>query len=136
MTPECLAAIHAQTMVVPRPWSVAEFAEILKSSRCILSVHSAGFALGRVVLDEAELLTLAVDPGQQRRGFGLICLNNFHLRALDRGASSAALEVAATNAPARALYQAAGYQEVGMRKAYYRMPAGPRIDAIVMKKDL
>ena len=64
------------------------------------------------------------------------CLNNFHLRALDRGASSAALEVAATNAPARALYQAAGYREVGMRKAYYRTPVGPRIDAIVMKKDL
>ncbi len=134
MTPEWLAAIHTRAMVVPRPWSAAEFEEILQSTGCILAVHSVGFAVGRIVVDEAELLTLAVDPEQQRKGIGRVCLDDFHLKAYDKGASTAFLEVASTNYPARKLYLAAGYREVGMREAYYRAPNGPRIDAILMNK--
>lgn len=136
MTATLLAAIHARAMVVPRPWSTREFEEILNSTQCILSVHHAGFALGRVVVDEAELLTLAVDPDQQREGLGRICLDDFHLKAREKGASNAILEVAATNEPARALYLAASYREAGMRRAYYRVPNGPGIDAILMNKVL
>ncbi|MGI9389280.1 MAG: GNAT family N-acetyltransferase [Boseongicola sp.] len=136
MTPEQLAAVHARAMIVPRSWSAAEFGEILNSATIILSVHSAGFALGRVVLDEAELLTVAVEPDQQRQGIGRICLENFHLEARERGADHSILEVAATNNAACTLYRGAGYRDAGLRKAYYRTPTGARIDAILMRKHL
>lgn len=136
MTAKWLAAIHARAMVVPRPWSVLEFEESLNSPHCILSVHDAGFALGRVVMEEAELLTLAVDPDQQRRGIGRICLDDFHLKARENGATRAFLEVASSNDPARTLYLAAGYQEAGLRRAYYRVPTGLQIDAVLMNKVL
>jgi ribosomal-protein-alanine N-acetyltransferase len=136
MTPEKLAAIHERAMDVPRPWSAVGFEAILKHPGRILTVHGAGFALGRVILDEAELLTLAVDPKQQRKGIGRICLDNFHAEAREQGATKAFLEVAATNEPARALYLGAGYQKTGVRKAYYRASDDSRIDAILMTKSL
>lgn len=136
MTPETLAAIHCRAIVVPRPWSAAEFEETLSSSGCILSEHGAGFALSRVVLDEAELLTLAVDPEQQRKGIGRLCLDGFHTKARRNGAERAILEVASTNGPARALYLDAGYRKAGLRKAYYRTPDGFLVDAILMNKHL
>lgn len=136
MTPEQLAEIHGRAMVVPRPWSAVGFEAILKHPGRILSVHGAGFALGRVVLDEAELLTLAVEPKQQRKGIGRICLDSFHAEAREQGATRVFLEVAATNEPARALYLNAGYQEAGLRKEYYRAPDDSRIDAILMTKSL
>ena len=136
MTPDKIAAIHGRAMVVPRAWSEAEFAGLLAAPGCVLSVHKMGFALGRVLLDEAELLTLAVDPDQQGKGIGRDCLEKFHWDAQEMGALRSILEVAATNDPARGLYLAIGYREDGVRKAYYRTPDGPRIDAILMSKGL
>ncbi len=128
--------IHGRAMVVPRAWSAVEFEEMLQSPGCVHSVHEPGFALGRVVLDEAELLTIAVDPDHQSKGIARLCLNGFHSNAREIGATRALLEVAATNAAARGLYLSAGYFEDGVRKAYYRAPDGLRIDAILMSKAL
>ncbi len=136
MKPEWLAVIHARAMVVPRSWSDAEFEEILNAPECFLSVHGAGFALGRVVLDEAELLTLAVDPDQQGKGIGRRCLTDFEIAARAKGSGRAMLEVAETNAAARGLYLSSGFREDGVRKAYYRAADGARIDAILMSKSL
>ena len=58
MTPEAMAALHARTMTTPRPWSREEFAALLGSPGVFAVGEPTGFALGRVVLDEAELLTL------------------------------------------------------------------------------
>ena len=93
------------------------------------------FALGRVILDEAELLTLAVDPRLRRAGLGRSCLAGFEAEARARGAARAFLEVAEDNAPARALYGTGGWAETGLRRAYYRTENG-RIDAVLMSKSL
>ena len=136
MSPADLAALHARCFTVPPPFSAAAFAEFLASDLCFLIEQSQGFALGRVVLDEAELLTLAVDPDYRRMGLGRSLLNAFQAEAATRHATRAFLEVSAENAPAIGLYLSAGYCESGRRRGYYRQPGGPAVDALVMSRVL
>lgn len=136
MTPEALAALHAQGFTTPRPWSAAEIASLLASPGVFLIGDVRGFALGRTVLDEAELLTLVTAPGQRRRGLGRSLLVAFGADARRLGATRAFLEVAADNAPALALYQSAGWGVDGRRRGYYQTQAGRRIDAILFSKPL
>jgi ribosomal-protein-alanine N-acetyltransferase len=135
MTPEEMAKIHAAAMVMPRPWSPETFSGLSTSPGSFIVWKEAGFALGRAIEDEAELLTIAVSPDGQRRGLGAWCLGTFEHEAYERGARRAFLEVAATNAAARALYQGAGWEVDGHRPKYYRADPEP-IDAILMSKAL
>lgn len=136
MTPQALARIHAACFTTPRPWTEAELAGFVADPACDLIARDAGFALIRCVADEAELLTLAVDPGQRRRGLGKAILSLAIQRARTRGAVQFFLEVAADNAPAIALYEGTDFSRSGLRPNYYRRPDGHRIDAVVMALDL
>ena len=136
MGPEALAALHARAFTRLRPWSAGEFTELLQSPLVFLCPAPNAFALGRVVADEAELLTLATDPGHRRTGQGAACLNAFETQALIRGAIRAFLEVDSENRAALRLYETAGYQTSTRRKHYYALPGGQRADAIVMVKPL
>ncbi len=136
MTPETLAALHAKCFTMPRPWSAAEFAALLTSKGVFLQSTAAGFALGREIAGESELLTVAVDPDLQHQGHGRQLLTAFEAESRKRGATEALLEVAANNTAARTLYKTAGYTESGHRPRYYAPPQGERIDAILMRKSL
>ena len=128
MTTDGLAALHARCFNRPRPWRAADFAALLDSPRVFLLTRPSGFLMGRLVADEAELLTLAVDPAARRQGTGRALLRDFAATSCQGGAGRAFLEVAADNAAARALYCGEGWQESGRRRRYY----GPDLDAIVM----
>ncbi len=91
----------------------------------------AGFALTRVVLDEAELLLFAVQPAQRRRGIGSALLDAVKDTARMRGASRLHLEMRDGNG-ALALYGAAGFAAVGRRPGYYKGRAGGIFDAITL----
>jgi len=136
VSPAELAGLHARAFKKARPWSEAEFAALLARPETILNGHDAGFALGRVVAGEAELLSLAVAPEARRQGLGRALLAHFEDEAATRGARRAFLEVAEDNGAARALYLAAGWRESGRRKAYYRRPDGPACDALIYEKEL
>lgn len=136
MTPTALADLHARCFETPRPWSAAEFASVLETSGAFLCADPHGFALGRVIADEAELLTLAVSPGERRKGHGAAILRAFEAEAIRRGATRAFLEVAANNTPAIALYRARGYHEDGRRPSYYKAPDGTRIDALMFSRGM
>jgi ribosomal-protein-alanine N-acetyltransferase len=136
MTPDALAALHAKCFTMPRPWSAAEFAALLTSKGVFLQSTAAGFALGREITGESELLTLAVDPALQHQGHGRRLLTAFEAESRKRGATETLLEVAATNTNARALYKTAGYTESGRRPRYYSPPQGKKTDAILMRKSL
>ena len=137
MTDAELAALHARCFTLPRPWSAAEFAGFLSDPLAFLLVEGdAGFLLGRAVAGEAELLTLAVAPEARRRGLGRKLVARFLYQARLRGAVTAFLEVADTNAGARALYAASGFAESGRRKGYYRDGNGAVVDAVVMSRTL
>lgn len=90
---------------------------------------AAGFALTRGLLDEEELLLLAVSPERRGSGIGLRLLERFVADARARGASRLFLEMREGNG-AESLYRQAGFVAVGRRRHYYRRgAAGPR-DAI------
>lgn len=136
MTPDQLAAIHAASFTTPRPWTADEFAGFLSSRLVFLLEEPGGFLLGRVIADEAELLTLAVAPEHRRNGSGGRLVQGFLDEAAARGAASAFLEVAEGNAPARALYARAGFVESGRRPAYYHHTDGRSEAAIIMQLGL
>ena len=136
INPGELARLHAASFITPRPWSEREMVEILAGRGVFLLTAEAAFLIGRVIADEAELLTLAVSPDLRRQGTGRRLVEGFAAEAARRGAASAFLEVAADNAAARALYAATGFQEAGYRKGYYATPDGGSIDAVVMTRAL
>ncbi|MFN7952945.1 MAG: ribosomal protein S18-alanine N-acetyltransferase [bacterium] len=92
-----------------------------------------GFAVVRVVGDECEVLTIAVDPRFRRRGVGRALLERALADAARRGARKAHLEVRASNHAARGLYLLLGFSERGLRPRYY---AHPVEDALLMTADL
>ena len=136
MTPAAMAALHARCFTTPRPWTAAEFAALLAEPPVFATLAETGFALGRVVADEAELLTIAVAPEARRQGEGRALLDGFLRTARARGAETAFLEVAADNAAALALYRWSGFAEAGRRRGYYHSPGNPPVDALVMVKSL
>ena len=97
--------------------------------------RTAGFALARAIVDEAELLLLAVPPAMRRRGIGSMLLEAVAAGAATREATRLHLEMRDNN-PARALYAGAGFVEVGRRRAYYRGQDGRRFDAITLSRVL
>ena len=132
MTIEELAQLHARCFQVPRPWAEAEFRDLLSDKKVFLLHRDQGFLIGRVVADEAELLTLAVSPDMRRHGIGRKLTTDFAETSALRGARQAYLEVAANNPAAIALYLDCGWHQVGVRPRYY----GPNIDAKVMTLSL
>lgn len=93
----------------------------------------SGFALARLVADEAELLLLAVKPADQRQGIGRILLQHFEDEAAARGAARLHLEVREGN-HALSLYEQAGFGLVGRRRDYYSGQKGDRYDALTLAK--
>jgi [ribosomal protein S18]-alanine N-acetyltransferase len=94
--------------------------------------EAQGFAVWRDIGDEAELLTIGVEPSARRRGLGAALVRAVIDAAREAHVRRFYLEVAADNAIARALYERAGFAEVGVRKAYYKDGG----DAAVLALDL
>lgn len=135
---EC-ARLHAQAFAPA--WPAQDFADqVRRADRVLTGVTVreptlAGFAASRFVGGEADLLTIVVDRDARKMGLGAKLLSH-HLSALIAArVTTVFLEVGATNDPALALYQRAGFVRVGTRKAYYGGAHG-REDAIVLKFDL
>ncbi|MBA3677710.1 MAG: ribosomal protein S18-alanine N-acetyltransferase [Sphingosinicella sp.] len=119
-------------------WTAAQFAGMMPLPGIWLSLAKQddkviGFGLGRSVLDEAELLLLAVNRDSQHQGIGRSLLNHFVDTATQRGASKLHLEVRDGN-PALKLYNAAGFVEAGRRWKYYVGRDGQVYDAVTLEK--
>jgi ribosomal-protein-alanine N-acetyltransferase len=134
MTPEALARLHAACFTAPRPWSAAEFTDLLADPGVTLETAPDGFLMWRRAGPEVELLTLAVDPSARRAGTGRGLVRRFLEAAGRAGAEDAFLEVAADNAPARALYASEGFAEIAVRPRYYARQHQPPLDAVVMRR--
>jgi ribosomal-protein-alanine N-acetyltransferase len=134
-----IAALHGKSF--HRGWSDGEIENMLLdravlAHRAMLSGSLVGFILSRVVVDEAEILSVAVSNA--RRGKGLARrLLDLHLRRLaGLGARAVFLEVGEDNVPARRLYERAGFREVGRRDAYYGGAGSKATSALVLRRDL
>ena len=129
-----LADLHAGAFA--DPWSSVAIADLLASPGAFAFHLQEGFVLARVAGDEAEILTLAVDPKARGRGLGRALLQEAARHAALLGAQAMFLEVGIDNPAALALYAGLGFVRAGQRKAYF--PAGHAAgqDALIMKLPL
>lgn len=118
------------------PWPESAFAPLLAipAGFGLLADHEApiGFALARVIVDEAEIISLGVIPSARRHGYARAILLALIAECRARGASTLFLEVAARNEPAKLLYRTEGFSELGKRRGYYRNGD----DAVLMRRSI
>jgi [ribosomal protein S18]-alanine N-acetyltransferase len=122
------------------PWSQGIFADCLRSGYSAWVIENPfhevmGYALMTMAAGEAHILNLCVAPEYQGQGLGRYLLE--HLVTLARAADVGLLllEVRLSNTAGIALYRAAGFQQLGQRKAYYPARDG-REDALVLGLNL
>ena len=132
-----LAALHGVSF--HRGWSDGEFERLLfdrnvVAHRAMVGRSLIGFILSRLVLDEAEILSIAVASARRGRGLARQLLDINLRRLVGLGARQVFLEVDEGNVPALRLYRRAGFRDVGQRKAYY--PAGRGSAALILRRDL
>jgi len=113
-----------------KPWSADDFRD-LKKSGCEIIMSQNGFIVYRTVADEAEIITIGVDPETRRNGIASAMIRIIEKDVKNQGVKKIFLEVASNNIPAQKLYENSGYTKVGLRPKYY-----DGVDAILMAKDL
>ncbi len=92
----------------------------------------AGFVIGQLAADEAEILSIGVVPKFQRRGVGTLMIEGLARAAKRAEAKRLFLEVAADNQAAFDLYRACGFTAIGIRKGYYTHAGGEPQDALAL----
>jgi ribosomal-protein-alanine N-acetyltransferase len=133
-----LTELHAVCFTAPRdqPWTQRSFSEVLQmpgtgARIAALGDEPVGFAVARVVADEAELLLIGIHPAHRRAGHGRVLLDHMFDSLRMAGAARLFLEVAENNHAATAFYREAGFEPVGRRPNYYESE-----DALVLVKAL
>ena len=143
MTVEDVPAVAAiDRLSFPLPWSENSFRSDLTTNpaaHLLVAEHTtggtrriAGYAGYWLVVDEAHLSTLAVDPALRRHGIGERILREAMRQAVRQGADLMTLEVRVSNDAARRLYAKLGFRDVGRRPHYYKDNLE---DAILMTRD-
>jgi len=134
-----LAQLHGASF--HRGWGEAEFESMIAEGNTLvhrlrLGRKTIGFAVSRMGADEAEILSIAIDAGHRGRGLShdLLLTHLGHLAG--RGVRRIFLEVEENNAPARRLYERAGFAVVGRRERYYKQENGEQLNALLMRRDL
>jgi len=121
-------------------WTLPQLAGVMMMPGTWLTIArvdaaALGFALVRSVLDECELLLLAVDPAWRGRGIGEALLRDSLRTARRRGITSMNLEVRASNNAVH-LYEKTGFEYVHRRPGYYRGNDGQLYDALSFRIDM
>lgn len=139
-----LAEIHAAAFA--RTWSEDDFAALLadrgvfalgvRRVSVLFGRRLAGFVLVRIAADEAEILTIAVRPGDRRRGYGRMLMADVLRRLYQAGVAACFLEVDRGNAPAVGLYRSLGFVVAGERRNYYGAGSPGDGTALVMRVQL
>ena len=119
------------------PWSEKSVAsELTNPLSCwfvaVENDHVAGYVGSQTVLDETDMMNIAVHPDYRRRGVAEQLLIRLVTELKVRGSRCLTLEVRASNEPAKNLYAKLGFKEVGRRKNYYR---NPRENALILRKE-
>lgn len=119
------------------PWSEKSVAGELENPLALWLVAMegdslAGYVGSQTVMDETDMMNLAVAPQFRRQGVGEALVSALVASLKERGSRCLTLEVRDSNGPARALYAKLGFVEIGRRRGYYR---DPREDALILRKE-
>lgn len=122
------------------PWSEGIFKDCLKSMSysswvCCEQDVIVGYSIVSMAGGEAHIMNICVDPKVQGQGVGSKLLENMIELATNK-AETIFLEVRPTNKAAIALYEKRGFNEIGIRKAYYPAENGTREDAVMLALEL
>ena len=119
------------------PWSENSVASELNNplSLWLVAVEGekvAGYVGSQSVMGESDMMNVAVHPDFRRQGIGERLILDLIDQLNQRGNHSLTLEVRASNFSAIALYRKLGFEQVGLRKNYYR---NPKEDALILRKE-
>jgi len=124
------------------PWTRGNFVDALHAGYAIQLLIGApedtliGYFVAMAVPGEVQLLNLVVAPARQRQGWARLLLDALALWARQQQAQWLWLEVRQSNARARSIYAANGFEEAGLRKDYYPAHGAQREHAVIMKRKL
>lgn len=130
------SVLALEQRVQSHPWSKAQFEDALQSYQCtVLEMQGrcVGFCIIQTVLDEANLLLIAIDPAWQGQGLGAKLLSE-SLARLPNQPIQIFLEVRQSNQAAIALYEKLAFHQIDVRKNYYPCSDGGREHAVIMVK--
>lgn len=123
----------------PFPWTDTIMSDCLRVGYCCwvmeMEQQIIGYSIVSVAVEECHILNLCVDPEFRGAGLGKQLLEKVLLIAAEHHARVAFLEVRPSNRSAVALYENAGFNEVGLRSNYYPAEKG-REDALILARDL
>lgn len=119
------------------PWSISAFEYELKNPLSLWLVAAdgetvAGYVGSQTVMDESDMMNVAVAPAYRRKGIAEKLILALIERLKEHQSHCLTLEVRVSNDPAIALYQKLGFLQVGRRPGYYR---NPREDALILRKE-
>ena len=134
-----LAQLHGASF--HRGWGEVEFDSMLAERNTLIHLlrmkrKIIGFVVSRIAADEAEILSIAIDPDYRGRGLSRNMLLTHLGHLAGRGVQKVFLEVEENNQPARRLYEQTGFAVVGRRERYYRQSGAEHLNALLMRRDL
>ncbi len=133
------AVMRVETAAYAHPWTLGIFRDCLRVGYCCWVYYLADEIIGHGVMSvaagECHILNVCVHPDWQGRGLGRKLLQRLLNLGHQHHADTAFLEVRTSNTAAISLYLNSGFNEVGVRKAYYPAARGPE-DALVFAKEL
>ena len=129
-----MAELHAQSF--HKGWDAEDMGAHIQKDLCFgFGRPLDGFIILSSAADQAEILTIAVDPAERRRGIARALLDIAETELVDNGVDTLFLEVAEDNEAAIKFYKGAGFEPIGRRPAYYKREIG-RVAAITYRKRL
>ena len=119
------------------PWSERSIASELENKLAYWLVamegeRVAGYIGSQTVMDETDMMNVAVHPDFRRLGIAEALVNGLVKQLQAMGSRCLTLDVRSSNIPAISLYEKLGFSEIGRRKNYYR---NPREDALILRKE-
>lgn len=121
------------------PWTKEMFEDCLQFGYycwvCAEPDNLHGYGVMMLGADECHILNLSIAPEFQRKGLGRYLLTHLLYLGRRNHADTAFLEVRSSNVIALQLYLNLGFNEIGLRRAYYPAPHG-REDAIILARSL
>lgn len=130
------AVAKIEKSVQSHPWTLKQFEDAVTAYQSTVIEQQGqvlGFCILQPVLDEANLLLMAIDPAQQGQGLGYQLLDA-SVAMLKNNPVQIFLEVRETNIAAIKLYEKSGFHQIDLRKNYYPGSNGIREHAIIMVK--
>ncbi len=130
------AVTQIEKQVQTHPWTTQQFLESVASYQSTVIEQQnqiLGFCILQPVLDEANLLLMAIHPDYQGQGLGYQLLEK-SLQLLKNDPVQIFLEVRESNLGAIKLYEKIGFHQIDLRRNYYPKPDGSREHAIIMVK--